>query len=146
MTNPVGYEGEPLQLLDGRTVHVKYGMRGLMRLEDAFGSLAAVQTQISQDGTGAVFTPAMKLLACGLLHEHDGAGAPLSDPERLADLIAPERFQDAVSAAGRALQRAFPNAPQVGAAETAPEQPSRGESGTTSAPSSSDAPMMSGTG
>lgn len=142
MTNPVGYQGEPLALTDGRTVHVKYGMRGLMQIEQTFGSLGAVQGAVSQDGSGQVFTPALKLLAAGLIGQHDGNGAPLNDVDRLADLIDPAAFQDAVSAAGKALVAAFPNAPQVGAtteaevaSPTTTAPPFPGPTGTTPPPS-----------
>lgn len=130
--------GVPLDLTDGRTVHVRFGMRALMRLEDRFGSLQGVARvfQAAQSGEGtAVVGSAVAILACGLQGEHDGSGAPLTDPERLADLLDPLRLQDYVTAAGEALTQAFPvqAAPGNDGAPAAPDG-SPGTSGTTPAP------------
>lgn len=134
--NPVGYEGEPLTLTNGREVRIKYGMRGLLRLEEEFGGLGNIGEVVRGQG-GRVLASTMTLLACGLLGEHDGSGAPLT-ADRLADLLDPTRFHDYGNAAGRALSAAFPQAPQDGAAQQAdPQTDSRGPSGTTSLSSSS---------
>ncbi len=135
-------EGEPLELLDGSTVRVRFGMRSLLELERRFGGLAAVQSSISQDGTGAMIEPSFQLLACGLLHEHDRNGAPLT-AERLADLLHPNDFQRAVETAAKAMGEAFPTPAQDGPGKAAVGSP--GPSGTTPAPSPSGAaPTSSG--
>jgi hypothetical protein len=133
-------EGEPLTLTNGHQVRIRYGMKSLMRLEDTFGGLKNIA--VDTDGTKPIIGPLMDLLACGLLHEHDGQGAPLTR-EHLAELVDPKDFQRVLETAGKALSDAFPTlqAPAALAAPEAPTQAFPGPSGTTSAPSSTDAPI-----
>lgn len=136
--------GEPITLANGHTVNVRYGMRSLLELERRFGGLAHVQSAISDDGTGAMVEPSLQLVTCGLLHEHDGNGAPLT-VDRLAELLPPELFQTAVQTAARAMEGAFPTPAAAAPAAAAPASDGfPGQSGTTPRPSSSDALTMSG--
>lgn len=131
------YTGEPIELLSGRVVSVKYGMRSLMELERRFGGLGKVQSSISTDGSGASIEPTLQLVSAGLLHEHGENGAPLT-VEQLADELDPAKLQEYVAAAGRALTRAFPQQPVVADAADVPQQAASTGSpstpGTTSAP------------
>lgn len=135
-------QGEPLTLTDGRQVSIRYGMRSLLELERRFGGLAAVQGAISQDGTGPMIEPSLQLISCGLLHEHDGNGAPLT-PDRLAELLPADGYQRAVETAAKAMHEAFPT-PAQGELASGAANGSPGPSGTTPRPSSSDAPTTSG--
>lgn len=130
-------EGEPLLLLNDHKVQIRYGMRSLLELERRFGGLAAVQGSISDDGTGPMVEPSLQLLACGLLHEHDGSGAPLT-VDRIAELLPPDSFQVAVQTAAKAMEQAFPTPAQDESSGVASAS-SPGPSGTTPAPSPSGA-------
>ena len=134
-------EGKPLTLTDGSVVQIKYGMRSLLELERRFGGLSQIQTAISDDGTGKMVEPSLQLLSCGLLHAHDAQGAPLT-VDKLADLLAPADFQEAVQTAAAAMSEAFPT---PAAAPAAPE-PSPGAPGTTAPPSPSAEPTSSSGG
>lgn len=138
--------GVPLTLANGRTVNLRYGFRGLVALEDEFGGIAAVETAISGDMTGPALRPLAKALACGLGGEHDGQGQPLT-AERLVndELLTPLAIKDYAEAFRAALQQAFPPAADAPAtdATTPAADPSRGQTGTTSAPSPSDGPTPS---
>ena len=114
--------GFPITLVTGQVVHCRYGMAALMRLEDRFGGLAAMQSAISLDGSGPMIGPAVALIAAGLSHEHNGEGAPLSNPDLLADLLDPSQLETYLAAAGLALQQAFPagKAGTPGEAQAAP--------------------------
>lgn len=131
-------EGKPFTLNNNRTVHVRYSMKSLLRLEEVFGGLGNIN--IDTDGKSPMIRPMFDLLAAGLLHEHDGTGAPLTS-ERLADLIEPLDFQAVSQVAGQALAEAFPTLHPAG---NAPEENngSPGTTGTTSEPSSSAAPLV----
>lgn len=137
--------GVPLVLANGRTVNLRFGFRGLVALEDEFGGIAAVEHAISGDMTSATLRPLAKALACGLGGEHDGAGAPLTADRLINDeLLAPTDLKSYADAFQAALTQAFP--PPAAAAEesgTATAEDSRGATGTTSAPSPSDAPTPS---
>lgn len=125
--------GVPIKLLDGRTVQVRYGFRGLKMLEDTFGSIAAVQGVVQSVSTGKAFGPVADLLAAGLVAE----GLSADD---LLDALDPRLLPAYVDAFGAALEEAFP----------APEEPddsgkvlstngSPGPPSTTPAPSDSAA-------
>lgn len=93
-----------------------------------------------RDGGVGDFETGLGMLAGGLLHDHDGQGAPLT-VDRLAQLIDPMDFEEVMERARDAVAQAFPTmaAPQ----DEGSESLSRGTSGTTSPPSSSSAAMTS---
>lgn len=120
-----------ITLLHGKRVQVRYGMRGLHELEQAFGSLRGVATVLggAGDETGAVFGPTVRLLACGLTHE----GFTF---DTLLDALDPARLGEYAEAAGTAFRLAFPQAAagNAGTPAATPTPPAPGASGTTSAP------------
>lgn len=130
--------GHPIGLLDGRTVHVRYTMRGLKALEDAFGSVAAVGDAISIDGTGKQFGPLVTVIRCGLFHEG------FTTDEDLLDLLDLHRLAEYGEAVSSAFAEAFPSddAPVDGRpnAEVVSLPAGPGMSGTTPPPSSSAVP------
>lgn len=89
-------------LTDGRTVHLRYSMRGLKALEDAFGSVSAVQDAISRDGTGKQFGPLTTVLRCGLHHEG------ITSDDDLLDLLDLRRLTEYTVAIEAAIHQAFP--------------------------------------
>lgn len=95
--------GIPIMLVGGRVVHLRYTMRGLKALEDAFGSVGAVQEAISTDGTGKQFGPLTTVLRCGLHHEGFATDDDLIDHLDLRLLSA---YADAIPAA---INQAFPD-------------------------------------
>lgn len=131
-------EGQPITLNNDRIVRVRYSMKSLLRLEDVFGGLGNIN--IDTDGKTPMIGPMFNLLAAGLLHEHDGNGAPLT-ADRLADLIDPLDFQAVSEVAGKALAEAFPTLPVE--APTQPADLSLGTTGTTSPLSPSEEVMAS---
>lgn len=130
-------EGRTINLSNGHPVTIRYGMKSLLRLEEMFGSLSAIDTSSDK---APIIGNVLRLMSAGLLHEHDGEGAPLT-VDRLADLLAPQDFQRLGEIAAQALGEAFPTQ-TAEAAETAPGD-SLGMTGTTPPPSPSDAPTSS---
>lgn len=124
-------EGSPLILSDGRTVHVRFTMRSLKALEDAFGDFDTVQKTLTST-TGAKVGPMIEVLAAGLIHE----GLTADD---LYDLTSPGALQSYVAVISDALEQAFPDptgeVPKVGSADG-----SRGVTSTTSPPFATAAP------
>lgn len=141
--------GAPLTLADGRFVRVRYGMAGLVQIEEDFGSIMAVtsflegMTASGEKGAqpGKVFGPLVKLLAAGLVHMGITSRMLLE-----LDLIEPDELQEVAGAVALAFADAFPKAAAKVAARgeaPAPSGAPDGESGTTSGPSSSDGPKQS---
>lgn len=139
---------QPVTLLNGRTVTLRYGFRSMRRLEQMFGSLGEMARQQQAGGDGTMYEATAKMLACGMLHEHDGEGAPLT-VDRLDDLLDPAKIDVYLEAATAALALAFPaeaeevvaQGPPAGDVAAATDSP--GAPGTTPPPSSSDAPTPS---
>lgn len=129
---PVTYRGEPFTLA-GRDLRVRYTMRSLLFIEERFGSITAMQEQISRGSGGPILTIGLDLLAAGLLHEHDGAGAPLTR-EELVELVDPRTIGEVLDMCGRALQAAFPQ-PDPAQEASGSGSASPGPTGSTSAPS-----------
>jgi hypothetical protein len=141
-----------LTLTTGREVPLRYGMLSVLRLEETFGSLNAMRVAFNAAaaGEGPIVGPTLGILCAGLLEEHDGNGGRLSNLETLAPLLDQDLIQEYAAVAGQALLRAFPKAaasageaPGEATAPTLPAVTSPGPSGTTSAPSSSDAATTS---
>lgn len=150
MTDParIAGTGKTIKLKGDREVPLRYGFRALVHIETNFGGIGAVQSAVSTNLNGAIFTPLLNLLEAGLLDEHDGAGAPLKG-DRLADLLIPALFQHYITTAGEALAEAFPTPapaelPQEPTTSLVASQGSPGTTGTTSAPSPSVAATTTG--
>lgn len=130
-------EGRTITLNNGHPVTIRYGMKSLLRLEEMFGSLGAIDTSSTDV---PIISNVLKLMSAGLIHEHDGQGAPLT-VDRLADLLDPKDFQALGEIAATALGEAFPTQTAVAAVPDASDSP--GTTGTTQPPSPSDAPTSS---
>jgi hypothetical protein len=130
-------DGREIALLDGHRVTIRYGMKSLLRLEEMFGSLSAIDTSSSD---APIIGNILRLISAGLVHEKDSHGAPLT-VDRLADLLDPRDFQALGEIAAQALGEAFPTPP---AEETvAVPSGSLGTTGSTPPLSRSDAAMSS---
>jgi hypothetical protein len=129
-------EGFPVTLNDGRVVHIRYTLRSLLWIEQHHGSLEALMVDSESQG---LYTKTLSFIAAGLLHEHDGEGAPLT-VDRLGDLIDIPAHGDAMTVANKAWAQAFPTPP---AKTPAPKKAkaSPGTSGTTSQPLSLAEPI-----
>lgn len=132
--------GHPVTLIDGRSVNVRFGFRGLLMLEEHFGSLSAVQNVIETDGEGNVigkaFEPVARLISAGLVSEG------ISYDQAL-DLLDPRHLAEYVVAVGAALTEALP-APAaadagVDVGKATGRNGSLGRTSTSSAPSASAA-------
>lgn len=133
--------GHPITLADGRSVNVRFGFRGLLMLEEHFGSLTAVQGVIQTDDegnvTGKAFEPVARLITAGLASEG-------IDYEQALDLLDPRQLAEYVIAVGAALEEALPAPPSgADAGKATGRNGSRGKTSTSSAPSASAAPMSS---
>jgi len=134
--------GVNLELEDGRVVPLRYGMRGLKRLEDDFGSILAVQIVLRDvDGKSPMFGPVLQILAAGLLGQ--------VDEDALDALLHPSKLDVYMDVIAEALDEAFPEPPdgKAGKAEaTSAANGSSGPAGTTSPPSpAAEATPSSGT-
>lgn len=134
--------GIELVLEDGSTVHLRYGMRGLKRLEDDFGSILDVQLLLRGiDGAKPIFGPVLQILAAGLLGQ--------ASIDELDVKLHPAKLDSYVDAIADALEEAFPEPPdgEAGKAEAASAaNGSGGPTGTTSPPSpAAEATPSSGT-
>lgn len=147
--------------LDGLDVTIVYSFAGLALIEEHFDSVQGALTAISRPAHQATATA--QLLACGLAHEVDAEGAPLSNVDALMPLLDTERISDYHEAIMDALAHAVPavkTALEEQAKEAAKAAAESGEddetdptvgkhtsfpgaSGTTSAPSPSDEPKPS---
>lgn len=139
-------EGFPIVLRDGSEVRLRYGFRGILMLEDAFGGIANVKGAVSPDLTGAALRPMTLLLAAGLVGVQAPDGRDLSDVEVVIDYFDHLRYSDYLKAAGQALTEAFPTPPPAAGAATnraGRRAASRGTTGSTSAQSSSAGPTPS---
>lgn len=139
--------GVPVELLDGSIVSLCYTFGSLMELEERFGSLTLAMEKMA-DEKGQQFTSLVGIMAPGLRHhsaspEYDGA--PLSNPDVLAQLLDSTKLKTYADAIGEAFGKAFPKAPAAADEEDDAQDPtlSPGESGTTPPPSHSDVLMGS---
>ena len=94
-------QGAPLTLTDGRTVHVRFGMRALAQIEQHFGSITHMTVELNKP-SGKKFTAAVHVLAAGLGHE-DGL-----DYDTLLDLLHPAQMDAYDQALEAAWDEAFP--------------------------------------
>ncbi len=139
--------GRPLPLLNGSTLTLRYDFSALLAIEERFGGIGIMQERMSDRGLrGPVLTTTLELLVCGLRHTPGPNGVPWT-VERLAPLLDPARIGEYSEAAGAALAEAFPTTAPTPTTTTADGNgASPGTTGTTSAPSSSDAAMSSSGG
>lgn len=156
--------GQPIQLIDGATVRLRYSMASLRVIEARFGSIAGIQSEIkaaqdamkdaqengTQGAQGRVFTILSDAIAAGLLHVRvldpdTGRMVRLgASTELVMEQLDPGQLQPYLDAFGTALAEAFGTTGEaVGAALTAAATPSHGPFGTTSPPSPAGAPIGS---
>ncbi len=157
--------GKPITLVDGSTVRLRYSLASLRVLEERFGSLRGIKTEIDAAKTGLspdapagakgpLFTILSDALLAGLVHvtredvDDDGRRVRFKlgrDRDRAEELLDPAQLQAYMEAFADALQESFGDlAGGVGEAAIQAAQPSSlGESGTTSGPSSPAAPTVS---
>ena len=161
--------GHPIALIDGATVHLRYSMASLRMIEDLFGSLVGVQDRLQEasealqvtvpegateqqaaaarreQAKGKVFTILSDAIAAGLLHVrvvHPDTGQRVrlgTDRDLVMEQLDPGQLQPYLQAFAAALTQAFGGEGKAtGEAMAAAVSP--GDSGTTWAPSSGDAP------
>lgn len=107
-------QGVDVTLRDGRVLDMRYGMAGVVALEETFGSLkgAAEAFQLLSTGEGASFTAILGLVGAGLVHH----GVTRADLIR-HDLLELSRLMEYANAAGEAFGRAFPAPASAGEGE-----------------------------
>lgn len=125
-------EGVPIELIDGRKVSLRFTMRSLKMLEDAFGNLDAADQALASD---KVVNGLTTWLAAGLVHEG-------ITQDELLDVLRTDR--PALSEYGAAIRSA---AAQAMGESSGPKAKGRsrstGRGGTTPPPLSSVEPMTS---
>lgn len=110
----VAAQGVDITLRDGRVLDMRYGMAGVVALEETFGSLKGVAEAFAILGTGegAAFTAILGLVGAGLVHH----GITRADLLR-HDLLELTRLMEYADAAGAAFDRAFPAPASAGEGE-----------------------------
>lgn len=140
----ISSRGVKLDLV-GQSVTIVYSFRALALVEEHFGSVGMALASLTSKNHQATSTAQM--LACGLAHEVDAGGAPLSELDALYPLLDSEQLGDYQTAIVEALANAVPAIRAAVDAENEDEsdptkgsatQSSPGNSGSTSRPSSSD--------
>jgi hypothetical protein len=137
----IAARGQKITLLDGSTPTLVYGFSSIMRLEEEFGSVsAALEAVTGADGESPSLTAVAKVMCAGLEHETTESGL-LSDLNTLRYLLDSTEIEGYSEAIGAAFSAAFPQSTDADGEENEadPTAASRGLSGSTSAPSSSDA-------
>lgn len=130
-----------ITLADGRVVGLRYGMAGVVALEQEFGGLRGVGEAFEHiNAGGAVYTSILGLIAAGLTHHGITREQVLRD-----DLLDLARVEEYAVAALEAWSLAFPTADSsevvdLGEGNREARRASRGRTGTTSPRSSSAAP------
>lgn len=143
-------QGQPVRLIDGATVFLRYSMASLRVLEARFGSLRGIEVEMkgaadalkSDDPKdakrGAIFTVLSDALAPGFLHvrvQHPDTLATVrlgADQDLVMEQLDPGQLQNYVTAFGKALGQAFgTEGKAVGEAVATTASPSPGPSGTT---------------
>jgi hypothetical protein len=135
--------GVPVRLIDGQEVRICYTFHSLLVLEEKHGGLQGAMAALS-DASNAQFASIAGLLAAGLEHEvaiADGTG--LGNPEYLSYLIDPMEITTYAAAMGEAFKRSFPQPKEADAGDPQSQNHSPGQSGSTSAPSTSAGPSTS---
>lgn len=132
--------GVPLTLVDGHKVTLCFSFAALLLLEEEFGSVQGVIDKVSDTANAAAFTSILRVLACGLCHEHGPGGEDLADVHNLAALADPGDLATYSDAIGEAFTKAFPHKDddEAGAGDGEDADPnSPGASGTGSPASTS---------
>jgi hypothetical protein len=119
--------GQPIQLIDGATVTLRYSMASLRRLEARFGSLRGIEVQMKQaadvlrstdpeaasSSKGGIMTVLSDAIAPGLLHcrvTHPDTGATVrlgADQDLVMEQLDPGQLQNYTNAFAAALSQAF---------------------------------------
>jgi hypothetical protein len=123
-------EGVPITTLDGRKFRLIFDIEAIAAIEDAFGSLGAMQEsleQLSRDQHNAqLFSPLLKMMRAGLVHD------PAARDARFDTALVAEYF----AAVMKATELAFPKDETTPPAlTTIPTDPSPGAMSITSQPS-----------
>jgi hypothetical protein len=160
----IAASGYPITLMSGQTVALRYSMLSLRRLEARFGSLVGISAELNKaqaamndaqqndtlGASGPVFTILSDAVACGLvdvrvIHPDTGQRVRLGDDvELLMEQLDPSQLQQYLDAFARALGQAFGSlGKEIAANLQTAASSSLGDTGTTSQPSSQDAPMNS---
>lgn len=142
----IAARGKQITLIDGSQPHVVFTFSAVMRLEEEFGSIAGALEAVQQVEAGKAFGSIANILAAGLEHEKTADGHSLGDVDVLRYLLDSQQLQVYSEQLGAAFEAAFPKAEKGGddsADPTQGETDSLGLSGSTSEPSSSDAPLVS---
>lgn len=140
----IAARGRRITLLDGTTPALVYGFSSIMRLEEDFGSIDQALEAVSGSGGKMPSLVAIcKVMCAGLEHESTDHGL-LSDVATLRHLLDSTQIEFYSDMIGEAFELAFPKSKETDdAADPQSAESSPGPSGTTSAPSSSDAAMVS---
>jgi hypothetical protein len=78
--------GQPITLIDGRVVRLRFGAKALRYLEKTYGSLAAFQEEAMKGAAGKAASATFDALIAGLMHER------LGTPDEVEDLLDEERL------------------------------------------------------
>lgn len=152
--------GQPIRLIDGAQVNLRYSMASLRQLESRFGSIAGIQVELKAaqqalqsaakddlaGARGAVFTILSDAVAAGLLHvrvQHPDTGQRVrlgTDVDLVMEQLDPGQLQPMLDAFATALSEAFGTVGKEAGAtmQQAAQSLSPGESGTTLPSSSAD--------
>lgn len=131
-------EGRSIALSNGTTVQIRYGMKELKKIEQKFGSLQAMLTELQKGQDGMVIGTMCDLLWIGVV---GWAGSE----DEFMDHLKPQDIGDYVGTVSAALQEAFPPQTAQGISETT-QSPSLGPDSIGSQPSDLVAPMSSSGG
>lgn len=134
-------QGRPITLVDGSTVHLRYGLHALALLEQEFGTLTAMYRVVTAKGSERqAYSYLGRMLAAGLWHAVEG-GRELSVGELVSALDArldPKRMSEYEDAIVLALGDAFPDAPA--SAEPVPNGTGPRARGTSRGPGTTGSP------
>lgn len=160
-SDPLAAPGEPIRLMSGHTVPLRFSMASLRVIEQRFGSLRGVETAMkaasdqlkegaTPDGGEGIMTVLSDAIAAGLLHvkvKHPDTGATVRLGQH-ADVVMheldPSQLQQYTDAFAKALGQAFGTTGKApGETAQTPVEPSPGPTGITPQPSSPDAQIDS---
>lgn len=126
-------EGVPVELIDGRTLRLRFDFRALKKVEDRLGSLSALTAAIARGTSARWFEAVHVAMAAGLEH----AGVTYDELESLLDTRQSFAYRDAID---EALAQAFPRPDPSGKASV-PTSDSPGETSTAQPATSEPAPI-----
>lgn len=137
--------GVALTLPDGRSVTLRYGMRGIAALDEHFGGIGPMFDQLQQGLHGPLAVPLCQAVAAGLLHKNAGHRLTCDD---LLEELDPTCFEEYSEAVVEAVMQAFPQLRRAveevqASLRTDPAPLSDGTTGSTSPSSSADSTLSS---